>query len=151
MATRGGTCALYFDDSGGDDTKVYGNVFHKAGAALGTVFIAGGSDFSVTNNVFVDCPRPIYPQGFRPRVLPLFKQRLAAVNYNKPPWSEHYPGFANYLEGKHPRNNVIDNNLVTKSDDPRFVDGVHGNFALKPGADTGIPGFQPIPFDKIGR
>ena len=32
----------------------------------------------------------------------------------------------------------------------RFVDAANGNFALKPGADTGIPGFQPIPFAKIG-
>jgi hypothetical protein len=31
------------------------------------------------------------------------------------------------------------------------VDGANGNFALKPGADTGILGFQPIPFDQIGR
>ena len=148
-ATANSTFCLYFDDSGGDDTKVYGNIFRNTGNA-GTVFMAGGSDFRVTNNIFVDCRRPLYPEGYRGGAGGLFKKRMEAVNYTQPPWSTRYPEFVDYLTAKLPRNNVYGNNLIAKSTDPRFVDGAHGNFALKPGADTGFLGFQPIPFDKIG-
>ena len=43
------------------------------------------------------------------------------------------------------------NNLVTK-DDPGFVDMKNGNFNLKAGSKVykEIPGFQKIPFDKMG-
>ena len=46
--------------------------------------------------------------------------------------------------------NFVDN-LVT-SQDPGFVDLAAGNYALKPGSEvfSKIPGFQPIPFDKMG-
>ncbi len=52
---------------------------------------------------------------------------------------------------KNPDLITIKDNYVTK-DDPGFVDAAHGNFALKMGVDLSekIPGFQPIPFDKIG-
>ncbi len=42
-------------------------------------------------------------------------------------------------------------NLVV-ADDPGFVDAAKGNYALKPGSAVfkKIPGFQPIPFGKIG-
>ncbi len=143
------TWCLYFDDSGGDSTKVYGNVFLKAGNRS-SVFVAGGSDFVVENNVFIDCKRPIEPQGFRANNFGIFKQRMAQVGWDRAPWTERYPEFAGYIEAKRPRNNRFENNLVVKQNDPRFVDGAAGNFALKPGADTGIAGFQPIPFDKIG-
>lgn len=143
------TWCLYFDDSGGDGTKVYGNVFYKAGN-FGTIFVAGGSDFVITNNVFVDCNKSIAPQGFRMAHWGLFKERMALVNCNQPPWSERYPEMTGYIEAKRPRNNVFAKNLVAKHDDPRFADGARGNFTLKPSADTGIPSFQSIPFDKIG-
>ena len=44
-----------------------------------------------------------------------------------------------------------ENNYVTNQD-PGFVDVAKGNFALKPNSIVfkKIPGFQPIPFDKIG-
>ncbi len=36
--------------------------------------------------------------------------------------------------------------------DPGFVDMAHGNFQLKPDAEvfSRLPGFKPIPFQKIG-
>jgi hypothetical protein len=45
----------------------------------------------------------------------------------------------------------IDGNLVTNQD-PGFVDFSAGNLQLKPTAEvfSKIPGFQPIPFDKMG-
>ena len=43
------------------------------------------------------------------------------------------------------------NNWVTK-EDPGFVDMKNKNFNLKPDAKvyTMIPGFEPVPFDKMG-
>ncbi|MCX6997117.1 MAG: right-handed parallel beta-helix repeat-containing protein [Kiritimatiellaeota bacterium] len=155
LAPNNATWCLYFDDSGGDGTKIHGNVFFKAGSR-GTVVVAGGSDFVITNNIFVDSkmhPRarhPIHWEIFRRKSGGLFTRRMALVKYNQPPWSERYPEFAGYLAAKRPRNNVLEKNLVTKQDDPRFVDGPRGNFALKPAADTGIEGFEPIPFERIG-
>ena len=143
------TWCLYFDDSGGDASKVYGNIFFKAGNRS-SIFIPGGSDFVIENNLFIDCKRPVEPQGFRAGHFALFKQRMDLVGWNRAPWSDRYPEFAGYLEAKRPRNNRIEKNLVVKQNDPRFVDGAAGNFTLRPDADTGIPGFAPIPFDKIG-
>ena len=42
-------------------------------------------------------------------------------------------------------------NMVTAAD-PGFVDVANGNLAIKPDSEvfTKIPGFQPIPFEKIG-
>ena len=102
-------------------------------------------------NIFVDCKKPIEDlQPFRSPHLGLFKQRMALVNYDQPPWSVRYPEFAGYLEANRPCNNVYEKNLVVESNDPRFVDGAKGNFALKPGADTGFAGFEPPPFEKMG-
>ena len=150
LAQHNSTAAIYFDDSGCDGSTVYGNVFFRAGAGLGTIFIAGGSDMTVKNNLFVDCKRPVYTQAFRAKFVALFKKKLADVGFDQSPWTEHYPGFKDYFKKKKPFNNQVLNNLVTKASDARFVDGTHGNFAMKPGADTGIHGFQAIPFDKIG-
>lgn len=45
----------------------------------------------------------------------------------------------------------LDNNFITATD-PGFVDAAHGNYALKSDSLVfkKIPGFEPIPFDKIG-
>jgi hypothetical protein len=144
------TWCLYFDDSGGDASQVVGNVFYRAGNRS-TVFIPGGSDFTITNNLFIDCRKAVEPTGFRGDMIPIFQQRIAAVNHDKAPWAQRYPEFVDYWKKPRPHANTVKDNWVTNDKDPRFVDGVKGNFALKPGADTGIAGFVPIPFEKIGR
>ena len=148
-ATAHSTFGLYFDDFGGDSTKIHGNVFRRIGNA-GTIFLNGGSDFTIENNIFIDCGKPVRPRGGVGLKSELFKERLAVVGYDKAPWTEKYPGFADYFKKPHPGNNQIRNNLMVKGNDPRFVDAANDNFALKPDADTGIPGFEPIPFEKIG-
>jgi len=90
------TWCLYFDDSGGDGTTVHGNVFVKAGN-LGTIVVAGASDFVIANNIFVDCRNPIKMAKFRNCHWGLFKQRMALVKYDQPPWSERYPEFAHLV------------------------------------------------------
>ena len=122
LATSHATAALYFDDSGGDSTQVYGNIFRRAGAGLGTVFLAGGSDFGVTNNIFSDCRKPLYAQGFRGGAFGLFKKRMADVGYDSPRWKERYPEFQGYLTQKKPHNNLFKPNLIVTGNDPRFAD-----------------------------
>ena len=52
---------------------------------------------------------------------------------------------------KNPALFTASDNFVTK-EDPGFVDAANGNLALKPGSEVykKIPGFEPIPFEKIG-
>lgn len=150
LATQHMNFCLYFDDSGGDSTKVYGNVFYRAGNRA-TVYLAGGSDFLVENNLFVDCNQPMQQEGFRGTHLAIIRQRMELMKYDQPPWSERYPEMAGYLKASRPRNNVVRNNLVIKGDDPRLTaNPKDGDFSLKPDANTGIENWQPIPFDKIG-
>jgi len=150
-ATHNMTFGLYFDDSGGDGSQVYGNVFRNFGNSA-TVFIAGGSQFLVQNNLFIDCKRPIWAQGYRPGVQTWAKTRLPAVNYTEEPWASRYPELVTYFKNKHPDNPGVipEKNLVLKGNDPRLMDPPKGDFRLKPGAATGIPDWKPIPFDEMG-
>ena len=54
------SCAIYFDYSGGGD-EISGNVFYKCGSSMSdeinAIFI-GGTNITIANNVFIDCPRP---------------------------------------------------------------------------------------------
>ena len=150
-ATKNMTFGLYFDDSGGDDSQVYGNVFRNVGNE-GTVFMAGGSDFFVQNNLFIGCRWPIRTEGFRSGVLGFAKKRLPAVNYTGEIWAKRYPDFVTYFKNKHPNNPgmVKAKNLILKVDDPRLVDPKNGDFRLKPDADTGIADWKAIPFEQMG-
>jgi hypothetical protein len=104
----------------------------------------------------------------------LWQERLLKeVDITKPPYTTHYPalvGFMNPQPGQ-PRvsravRNVLamcadvksgnwqlspDENWVTDGD-PGFVDAAQGDFRLKPDSEvfTKLPGFQPIPMEKMG-
>ena len=104
-----------------------------------------------------------------------FWQRLLLeeVDITKPPYTTRYPdlvGFMNPQPGQ-PRVNRSKNNLLVRcgqtssgnwainpneiwvtDEDPGFEDLANGNFQLRPDAEVfkRLPGFQPIPFDKIG-
>jgi hypothetical protein len=168
------TFAIYFDDAGGDGARVYGNVFCKAGKQT-TIFLNGGSDITITNNIFVECAA-IVRIGGRSKWLEhegRFERRLKAVHCNQSPWREHYPGFAAYLEDrpKMPRGDRLEGNLFVKctqivfgmtkfiaqknnrqtDGDPGFVDMTKGDFRMQPGRAIGIKDFESIPFDKISR
>jgi hypothetical protein len=161
------TNGIYFDDAGGDSTRVVGNIFQRVSTA-GVVFVNASSDISITGNIFIDCPHPS-PKGGPGihRNSPLMEERLRAVDYQSPVWKAKYPDFQDYLEARPtmPRRNTFTNNLVIGKEaknpeltftDNRFTDDRSmfsslepGKFALKPGVDLGIPNFKPIPFDKI--
>lgn len=98
---------------------------------------------------------------------------LKEVDITKPPYTTRYPslvGFMNPQAGQARVNRAKNNVLVrcgevsngnwrfrpeemwSTDGDPGFVDVAKGNFQLRPDAEVfrRLPGFRPIPFDKIG-
>ena len=111
---------VYLDDAASGAT-VQGNVFYKAGRA---VMVGGGRDNHVTDNRFADCSPSIHVDA---RGIGWAKdhikkggdwqmyEKLEAVHYDKPPYSQYYPELA-----------------VMLNNDPAFPKGtkVTGNVAL---------------------
>lgn len=173
------TSSVYHDD-GACGMTVFGNVFYKGGTI--PVLIGGGSDNPYTNNIFIDCPLGISvdnrQQNWAANNLQpgeIFDLRLQAVNFEKPPYSEHYPEFKNYWNENPdlPKRNTVSKNIFYKvkqtfrhnsewlpflednwitDENPGFVDKAGMNFKLKNKAKAfeKIPGFQSIEFDRIG-
>ncbi|MCG3141122.1 MAG: hypothetical protein HDKAJFGB_02312 [Anaerolineae bacterium] len=172
-----GSCAIYFDDGDGGQ-RVEGNVFYKAsGGNFGAVFNHGGHGNRVENNVFIECSRAL---GAAPWGEARWQEFLATPEYRKlfleevditrPPFTERYPELVGFLDGKGglrmntaARNvgvrckNFVNGNweldqcMVTE-EDPGFVDYQHEDFNLREDSEVfqKIPGFEPVPFQKIG-
>ena len=93
-----GSMGVYMDDcvSG---TQIYGNVLWKLHRA---VFLGGGRDFKVENNIFIDCDPAIDIDGrglskspvWNNMVYKTMKQRLERMNWQQPPYSTRYPELA---------------------------------------------------------
>jgi len=184
VETGTGSNGIYLDD-GTSGQIIYGNVIYKTGrparAKMGGIFVHGGKDNLIINNVFVDCELAI---GFTPwsqdrwekfLVTADMKTRLyEEVDVNTSLYQERYPLLSRLSEGagiNKIRNNlvvncdefvaqkegqevdhILSNNLVI-SQDPGFADWKEENFQLPAKASVfeEIPNFQYIPFDKIGR
>lgn len=172
-----GSSAVYFDDGAGGQ-RVFGNVFLRAaGGSFGAVFVHGGHDNLVENNIFIECKMAFRQVPWNDAMWQEWlkgelwqKALLTDVDITKPPYSERYPDLAGYFDvpGKprvnHARRNVVYNcNAVSDGDweltsnwetkeDPGFKDAASGNYALKDDAAAfrSIEGFKSIPFEKIG-
>jgi hypothetical protein len=93
-----GSMGIYMDDcvSG---TQIYGNVLWKLHRA---VFLGGGRDFKVENNIFIDCDPAIDIDGrgmskspvWHNMVYNTMKERLEKMNWQQPPYSTRYPELA---------------------------------------------------------
>lgn len=108
---------------------------------------------------------------------PTLFNRLKAVNYRQPPYSTHYPALAKDDNPAMPKGNRIERNVCVCSiglwvdlrdkldekaagvgtnnlivPDAGFVDPAKGNYRLRDDSPVWrkLPGFQPIPFEKIG-
>ncbi len=171
-----GAMAVYLDDAA-SGISIIGNIFHRAGRAA---FIGGGRDNLIENNIFVDCPASVHVDArgvgwMRNHVeadgtLP---QRLRAMPYKQPPWSEKYPRLVNILNDSpgQPKGNIVRRNisfggkwlnveskampLIKFEDnlvdtDPHFVDPERLDFRLRPDSPAFALGFQRIPVEKIG-
>jgi hypothetical protein len=182
---------VYLDDAH-CSTETFGNVFYRTHQS---VWIGGGRDNIVENNIFIECEEPVSidNRGLRWTFLNPggsiletgMYQKLKAVNYDKPPWSRRYPALATILENepRAPLGNTFERNVYYRShyrdpeawcrshsdkhiekpylktgnnfvadSDPGFVNAANLNFQLKQDSVVyqRIPGFKPIPFDKIG-
>jgi hypothetical protein len=169
--------AVYLDDCASGIT-IFGNVFYKAGRAA---MIGGGRDNTVENNIFVECEPSVHVDArglgwasfwFDGRDSTLM-DRLKAVPYQQPPWSERYPELVNILndEPAVPKGNKIIRNIsvggrwidlydnltdkiVTMRDN--IIDGDAGvevtakGIRLRKDSPAFKLGFQPIPLEKIG-
>lgn len=173
-----GSAAVYFDDGSGGQT-VFGNVFYKAsGGTFGAVFIHGGHDNVIENNIFVECSMAMRQARWTDPAWRKYlddpdrqTKLLEQVDSTKPPYTEKYPELQGYLEWDgQPRLNkavrnivykcdgfidgdwVILNNWVMRNGNPGFVDPENLNFQLREDSVIlkRVEGFQPIPFDEIG-
>jgi len=86
-----GAMAVYLDDAA-SGISVIGNIFYRAGRAA---FIGGGRDNLIENNIFVDCEASVHVDArgigwMKYHVEPggTLPERLKAVPYKTPPWSE---------------------------------------------------------------
>ncbi len=127
----GYTRVVYMDDAH-CSTETFGNVFYKTHQS---VWIGGGRDNIVENNIFIECEQPVNidNRGLRWTFLNpdgnildtgMYK-KLTAVDYDKPPWSIRYPKLARILEEdpRAPLGNTLENNVSYRSgwQDPEKV------------------------------
>ena len=172
-----GSCAVYFDDGSGGQT-VFGNVFYQAaGGHFGAVFVHGGHDNIVENNIFVDCKLAFSQAPWSDEHWlkeldsePWQRKLRQEVDITRPPYRDRYPGLEGFLDfAGEPRFNHARRNVVVQCDafvdgnwtlldnfvtdtDPGFVDRDAMNFRLRGQSVVfrRVPGFQPIPFERIG-
>lgn len=174
---RGRGCmGVYLDDMF-CGTRIAGNVFYQVTRA---VFIGGGRDNVVENNLFVECAPALHldarAMGWAGYIVgTIMTERLEAIPYKKPPWSKRYPKLVNILDQApaEPRGNRIARNVFWKGrwdefrkgaerfatfqdnlhdTDPGFVAPRRMNFQLRDDSPVyrKIPGFEKIPFEQIG-
>lgn len=132
-----GSMAVYLDDCASGAT-VFGNVFYRTPRA---VFIGGGRDNLVENNLFIDCEPAVHvdARGIDPRpvwqemVNRTMRERLEAVNWLEPPYITRYPALRSLLphleagRGVPPEGNIIRRNICIRG---RFLDLRKGATAL---------------------
>ncbi|HNY87537.1 MAG TPA: right-handed parallel beta-helix repeat-containing protein, partial [Candidatus Hydrogenedentes bacterium] len=172
-----GSCAVYFDDGSGGQT-VHGNVFLRAaGGNFGAVFVHGGHNNRVYNNIFVDCKAAMRHVRWDDATWTewitgdLWKERLLKeVDISRSPYKERYPELTGFFEfhgakrANYSARNVAvrcpmlldgdweeEDNLSTDKD-PGFVDAAAMNFQLRDDSEVfaRIRGFERIPFERIG-
>ena len=116
----GGSRPVYLDDWA-SGTTVLGNVFYQAGRA---VFIGGGRDNIVDNNIFVDCSPSVYVdargKGWASSSFDgtntVLVDRMEAVNYRQLPYSTRYPELLTLYDDDpaEPKGNVIVRNVCVR-------------------------------------
>ena len=171
-----GAQAIYLDDQA-SGTLCFGNVIVDVSRAF---LIGGGRDNVVENNVMVQCDQSVYIDargtGWTNDNAGTIGKRLGVVPYKEDAWRARYPKLAEILEDEPglPKGNAVRNNVLFKSgaldiderakehgtiennvafeEDPGFVDPAKGGYQLREDAPAfkRVPGFEGIPFDKIG-
>ena len=178
-----GSMGIYLDDCI-CGTEVYGNIIHKATYALHS---GGGRDNVFRNNIVTESKHAVHIDtrcadidNVRER-MPIYWERLEAVPYKEPPWSERYPELVNILDDDlgMPKRNVVERNVAVACSEWLHTPGmepylpetdIQNNLELATYEEAGfvdadvldlrlrhnsrvfedLPGFEPIPFDRIG-
>ncbi len=146
---------------------------------FGAVFSHGGHGNFAENNIFIDCKRPLGSAPWNDKRwkdyidAPLWQDRLLKeVDITSSIYTKHYPYLIGFMNGapsdrrrNTAKNNVfinpkmdpsgnwlLDDSNWSTDHDPGFVNAAKNDFRLKPDAEVykKIPGFKPIPFEKIG-
>jgi hypothetical protein len=173
------TSAVYHDD-GACGMEVFGNIFYKPGKKpvligggmdnpyTNNIFIDADLGIHVDNRNQNWASNTLKKGG-------IYEERLNLVKYNKPPYCERYPKLAGYWEDNPslPKRNPVSKNIFYRvnepfegkkewmpflednwitQENPGFVDEEAMDFRLKKNAKAfiEIPGFEEIPFQKIG-
>jgi hypothetical protein len=116
-----GVMAVYLDDWA-SGTTIFGNVFYKAGRAA---MIGGGRNNTIENNMFIACEPSVHIDArgvswgkyYFDRASEHFRStlfdRMEAVNYQHPPFSERYPELLSISEDEPalPKYNKIIRNI----------------------------------------
>lgn len=173
-----GSCAIYLDD-GTCGQEIYGNIFVRAaGGNFGAVFVHGGHDNRVYNNVFIDCKAAMRHVRWDDNRWKewvngdFWKERLLnEVDITKPPYSNRYPALKGFFEfngelrTNYSAGNVVvrcpmlsdgdwkqENNFVT-DDDSFFLDAEGMNYQIRSDSIVfkEIPHFDPINCGEMGR
>ena len=147
--------------------------------SFGTVFSHGGHELLADNNVFIECKRPLGSSPWNDKrwreyiEADLWQTRLLKeVDITKPPYTTRYPTFVGFMDPQpgQPRVSIARRNLLvmcaepksgnwqldetnwSTDSDPGFVDLNGGNFNFRRDAEVfrRIPGFEPLPVDKMG-
>lgn len=173
-----GIHGVYLDDCF-SSAYIAGNVFENITAGSG-VFIGGGRDNVVYNNITINSRRPLYIDnrgygGFMQGNKSLYDS-LESVPYKSDVWKESYPELYKILDDDPglPMGNVYKNNLSVNSgkeaiteisrrylteknnydvqSDPGFVDMKNRIYLLDKNSEvfTAIDGFSNVPFTRMG-
>ncbi|MDP4208603.1 MAG: hypothetical protein Q8928_07295 [Bacteroidota bacterium] len=127
------------------------NTFYKVGRWA--VFVGGGSDCPVYNNLFADCNIAIHVdnrlanwESSRLKPNDLFDRKLKAVKYDQPPYSIRYPEIVNYWEEmpQIPKRNQVSKNIFYNVNKP-----IEGNKECFPFCENNwitsqLPGFKSL-------
>ncbi len=123
---------VYLDDCS-SGTTIEGNIFYRV--PLCGVMIGGGRDNRVTNNVFVDCIPALHIDArWDAYCWDVMNERLQAMNYTQPPYSERYPDLLKMgPDPRCPANNRFEKNIITYT-----ADDFRGLSTVKPGSNTAV-------------
>jgi len=153
-----GVQGIFFDDYSITGAEIIGNVFYRAGST-GCIKFNGGGACDIKNNIFADCVKPLKDAKDNTKPVyawmetPLGQERLREqVDITKPPYSTKYPRLLAIYNHEEPVITTAECSYVINGDLSEFVDAENLDFNLKSTSSVyeEIPGFEPIPFDKMG-
>ncbi len=169
-----GCNGVYLDDCF-SSAEIFGNIFYKVATAI---FIGGGRDNLLINNMFINCPRSFYIDArgltWAKHIGKFATKELEGLKYKFLPWSETYPNLTKILNDNPlaPKGNIVSKNIRLRSGKgwiaPRATKyiTVNENIVIKEHEDNLAfsstirqlskhplalsKGFKKIPFEKIG-